>query len=106
MTDKLHLPSRQRKQLETLCEKHLPGIEVWAYGSRVSGQSHDGSDLDLVLLGANREKIPEDVLQNFIDALQESNIPFLVDVCDWACLPESFHTEIKQNHVILQLGQK
>ena len=27
---------------------HLPDAEVWAYGSRVQGTCHEGSDLDLV----------------------------------------------------------
>ena len=30
---------------------HLPGVEVWAHGSRVTGGRHGGSGLDLVLRG-------------------------------------------------------
>ena len=37
--------------LEEILREHVPGVEVWAYGSRVSGHSHGGSDLDLVLRG-------------------------------------------------------
>ncbi len=48
MTDRLHL---QPKHREALLREHLPDVEVWAYGSRVNGRSHDGSDLDLVLCG-------------------------------------------------------
>ena len=29
-------------------------IEVWAYGSRVSGTAHEGSDLDLVVMSKDR----------------------------------------------------
>ena len=47
----LHLLARHRAMLEALLKEHLPEVEVWAYGSRVNGQSHDGSDLDLVLHG-------------------------------------------------------
>ena len=47
MTDRLALPRRYRDQLEALLREHVPGVEVWAYGSRVNGESHDGSDLDL-----------------------------------------------------------
>ena len=102
MTRSLHLSKKQRKEIEDICKNHLPDIEVWAYGSRVNGKSHDGSDLDLVLSSSNLKKIPQDVLQNFIDVLQESNIPFLIDVRDRACLPESFYIEIKKNHVVIQ----
>ena len=51
MTERLHLLPRHRERLEALLCEHLPDVEVWAYGSRVNGQSHDGSDLDLVLRG-------------------------------------------------------
>ena len=44
MTDRLALPRRYRDQLEALLREHVPGVEVWAYGSRVNGESHDGSD--------------------------------------------------------------
>ena len=49
MTDRLALPLRYRKQLKALLDEHVPGVEVWAYGSRVNGESHEGSDLDLAL---------------------------------------------------------
>ena len=51
MTDRLHLSPKHRAEIEALLRKHLPDVEVWAYGSRVTGRSHDGSDLDLVLRG-------------------------------------------------------
>ena len=52
MAERLHLLPRHRTPIETLLREHLPGVEVWAYGSRVNGRSHDGSDLDLVLRGS------------------------------------------------------
>ena len=56
MGEQLHLKARHRRKLEEIL--HLPEVEVWAYGSRVSGESHGGSDLDLVLRGPGLEKIP------------------------------------------------
>ena len=47
MGDELHLIPRHRGTIQKLLDEHLPGVEVWAYGSRVSGRSHDASDLDL-----------------------------------------------------------
>ena len=46
MADGLHLSTRHGRVLQALLREHLPGVEVWAYGSRVNGRSHDGSDLD------------------------------------------------------------
>ena len=60
MTDRLHLSPRHRAEIAALLRKHLPDVEVWAYGSRVTGRSHDGSDLDLVLRGPLLQRIPGD----------------------------------------------
>ena len=87
-----------------MLHKHLPGVEVWAYGSRVNGRSHDRSDLDLVLRGPKLAEIDTSRLADFIEALQDSTIPFLVEACDWARLPESFHREIEREHVVLVVG--
>ena len=94
MPDRLHLSSKHRRVLEALLRKHLPDVEVWAYGSRVNGRSHDGSDLDLVLRAPDLNEIPSRQLWEFEEAVRESNIPFLVEARDWACLPERFHQEI------------
>ena len=101
MTDHLHLPFRYRQEIELLLRKHAPGVEVWAYGSRVTGQSHGGSDLDLVLRGPGLAPIPSDTLRALKNALRDSNIPILVEAQDWARLPESFHREIEREYVPL-----
>ena len=104
MTDRLDLPDRYRSQVEALLAEHVPEAEVWAYGSRVNGQSHDASNLDLVLRGPNLERIPADQLADLADALEESNIPILVQAHDWARLPTTFHAEIKGEYVEIQKG--
>ena len=88
--DRLHVSARHRRVLEGLLREHLPDVEVWAYGSRVSGRCHQGSDLDLVLRGPRLEKIPAEQLAGFADAVRDSTIPFLVEARDWARLPEGF----------------
>ena len=99
MANRLHLSSKHRRVLEALLRKHLPRVEVWAYGSRVNGRSHDGSDLDLVLRGPDLNEIPIGQLGEFEEAVRESNIPFLVEARDWARLPERFHWEIERGYV-------
>ena len=101
MADRLHLLPKHRRALEALLQKHLPDVEVWAYGSRVNGRSHDGSDLDLVLRGPDLNEVPSGQLGEFEEAVRESTIPFLVEARDWARLPERFHQEIERHHVVL-----
>ena len=90
--------------LESLLDEHMPDVEVWAYGSRVNGRSHEGSDLDLVLRGPGLNPTPQEGLANFREALRESRIPILVEARDWARLPEHFRCEIEREHVVLSGG--
>ena len=104
MIERLHLSPRHCEEIEALLHKHLPDVEVWAYGSRVNGRSHDGSDLDLVLRGPKLAEIDTSRIVDFIEALQDSTIPFLVEARDWARLPESFHREIERAHAVLAVA--
>lgn len=76
-------------------------FEVWAYGSRVSGTAHSGSDLDLVICTPEKTKLPTDVLIGLNRMITESNIPILVQLFDWARLPESFQRNIEARHEVL-----
>ena len=105
MTDRLDLPLRYRRIVEALLREHVPDAEVWAYGSRVNGESHEGSDLDLVVRGPGLAPLGEGFL-NLLEAIEESNIPILVQVHDWARLPKSFHQEIEREYVVVQGGVK
>ena len=104
MADRLQIAARHRRILEDLLREHLPGVEVWAYGSRVNGRGHDGSDLDLVLRAPDLQELPAGQLLDFEDAIRASNIPFLVEARDWACLPEQFHQEIERDYVVMSDG--
>ena len=76
-------------------------FEVWAYGSRVNGTAHNGSDLDLVIISKDHKKLPTDIFMNLKDKVTESNIPIVVEVFDWARLPESFQRNIEVQHEVL-----
>lgn len=76
-------------------------IEVWAYGSRVNGTAHSGSDLDLVILRPNRQQMPVDAFTELRKKITESNIPILVDLFDWTRLPESFQLNIQAQHIVI-----
>ena len=103
MADRLALPRRYRDQLEALLREHVPGVEVWAYGSRVNGESHEGSDLDLAVRGPALEPLDAGFYE-LLEAIEKSNIPILVQAHDWAMLPESFHREIERDYVVVQEG--
>ena len=101
MQTNLLLRAQDKQRLLGLLQQHLPGVAAWAYGSRVNGDAHDASDLDIVLRTADLSKIPLLQLETFLEAVRESNIPILIEARDWARLPESFHREILRNYVVL-----
>ena len=92
--------------MKALLAHKVPQAEVWAYGSRVNGGAHEGSDLDLVL--RNPTDLTQDV-DGWIElqeALQESALPFLVEVQLWSRLPNAFHRNIEAGYVLVQAGEK
>ena len=101
MTDRLDLPRRCRQEIEELLREHVPDAEVWAFGSRVNGTSHEASDLDLVLRGPNLQRLDAGYL-DLIEAIEKSNIPILVQAHDWAGLPASLHRETKRAYMVIQ----
>lgn len=105
VADGFLLQERHRAALERLLSEHLPEIEVWAYGSRVTGRAHEGSDLDLALRAPGGAEIEPARLGAFERALEASAIPFLVQAHDWARLPERFHREIERRHAVLREAQ-
>lgn len=104
MTARLLLREQDRKRLTELLNAHLPAVTAWAYGSRINGDAHEASDLDLVLRSPDLNPIPLEDLDAFLQALQQSNIPILIEARDWARLPPSFHQEILKNYAVIQTG--
>lgn len=74
-------------------------IEVWAYGSRVNGTAHNGSDLDLEIRNLN--PLPLEIYTEVSQKIKDSNIPVLVELRDWAMLPETFHRNITLKYEVL-----
>jgi len=93
----LDLPKKYLTLVQSIIKEHLPDAEVWAYGSRVTGQNHEASDLDLVVLNANDYM----KVERFREALRSSNLPILIDVIDWQQIPLSFKDEIRQKHIVI-----
>lgn len=91
------------RELVRLLEQCVPDAEVWAYGSRVSGQAREASDLDLVLVRDTTAIPVGQGLAGLKASLSESNLPILVDVHEWENLPEPFRQEIARQHTVLKI---
>lgn len=93
-------PKDKDKLIEIFQTSELK-FEVWAYGSRVDGSAHSGSDLDLVIRAENLEPIEIDEFVRLFDLIKDSTIPILVEFRDWARLRKSFWVNIIDNHEVL-----
>lgn len=96
----LHLADSELKKIKNIIKTLYPAAEIWAYGSRVSGNCHEGSDLDLAIIDFG---VPKGSVQLIREAFRESDIPILIDIRYWEDLPISFQEEIKKSYLILHL---
>lgn len=96
---RLQLDARHLHLLRALLAEYVPGAQVWAYGSRVTGQAHEGSDLDIVLRNPANLAAETPGSADLLEALHDSDLPMLVDLHDWAHLPETFHRNIERDYV-------
>lgn len=99
MNNKLDITSYQEKTLQMLLHRYLPETVVWAYGSRVTGSSHSASDLDLIAFANPSQSA---AISELREALEESNLPFRVDLFVWEQVPESFRANIMSAYVVVQ----
>lgn len=97
----LDLKKTYLDELKKILATYVPTCVVWAYGSRVNGQAHGGSDLDLVIRNPVDLNKPSENFAALKTALIDSNIPILVDIVDWAVIPESFYQQIEQRYEVV-----
>ncbi len=98
MTDAIDISVDDHKLVLGLLKQHLPNVVVWAYGSRVKWTARPQSDLDLVAFTSREQKA---AVFNLREALEESSLPFPVDLFIWDELSESFRKRIEAEHVVL-----
>jgi len=83
-----------------ILNRHVPGREVWAFGSRAQGVAKAFSDLDLAILG--NHPLDLSILAELADDFSESNLPFKVDIIDWATTGERFRKIIDAKRIVVQ----
>jgi type I restriction enzyme S subunit len=72
--------------------RHLPGHKVQIFGSRATGRAKSHSDIDLVIMGD--ELLPVTTMRMLRDAFDDSDLPFQVDLVEWAGTSEEFRKVI------------
>ena len=87
-----------------ILQRHVPDRQVVGFGSRATWTAKDYSDLDLAVMG--EESLPLDVSSALVEAFSESDLPFKVDIVDWASTDETFRNIIRRDGVNVHIPAK
>jgi predicted nucleotidyltransferase len=86
--------------VKAILKRHVPKIEVRVFGSRVSRTAKKNPDLDLAIISDGPIDFRTRALLE--EAFEESDLPFRVDVVDWATASHEFRSIIDQRYETLQ----
>ncbi len=96
--DRLFLRAKYLQMLVDIFNSYCPQAEIWAYGSRIKGEAHEGSDLDLVVKNFNS---PDKNIYDLRALINDSDIPIIVEIMDFNNIPASFQEEILKDYVVI-----
>jgi predicted nucleotidyltransferase len=89
----------ERSIVLDILRAQLPGVDVWAFGSRVAGTPKPWSDLDLALISDGPIGISR--MASLRDAFSESDLPWKVDLVDWSVTTPEFRELIARHYAVL-----
>ena len=94
------MTSEELSIVQDILRRRVPHHAVWVFGSRAKGTTKKTADLDLAIISDNPLSLTE--LGKLHDEFDISDLPFKVDIVDWATASESFRQIIERDKVILQ----
>ncbi|MCQ2054931.1 MAG: nucleotidyltransferase domain-containing protein [Fibrobacter sp.] len=98
----LCIETEQLETVQRILGLHFEGLEVWAYGARVTGVDlTPETELELAVLA--EKPLSFEAMTAVEKAFADSGLPFRVDVIDWIKLPESMQKQIKKEHDVVQV---
>ncbi|MGR6980396.1 nucleotidyltransferase family protein [Testudinibacter sp. P27/CKL/0425] len=100
MTESLIMRPDEREIVRDILQQYVAQYPVWAFGSRVNGNPKPYSDLDLAVI--TQTPLSPAVYADLIDAFSNSDLPWKVDIVDWAMIQPAFRDIIRQKYSVLQ----
>jgi type I restriction enzyme, S subunit len=88
--------------VHAILKRQVPQYAVWAFGSRATWKAKPFSDLDLAII--TPQPLSLSTSAALTDDFAESDLPFKVDIVDWAATSDVFRKIIERDKVVLQSG--
>ena len=90
-----------REKIKDTVRKYLtdPSLKVFVFGSRANSTNRKWSDIDIGILG--KQKIHGSVIVKIEEELENSKIPYLVDIVDLSNVSEQFRSVALKNALSL-----
>jgi type I restriction enzyme S subunit len=98
----LDLTPDQWRIVHDILQRSVPEYEVWAFGSRARGEAKRYSDLDLAIITTQPMSLSRSAA--LAEEFAESELPFKVDIVDWAVASDTFRQIIERQRVVVQKG--
>ena len=88
------------EEVKRLLHQGLKGhrVRVYFFGSRAKGCAHRYSDIDVAVLP--REPLPPGTLSTIREALEESHVPYKVDLVDLSVADPEFRKRVIEEGVV------
>lgn len=81
MNEKIKLTETEQEELRALFKSHLTNEKVILFGSRIKGNCHEHSDLDVAIKGDT--KLAWNLIGELRDAFENSTFSFRIDFLDY-----------------------
>lgn len=98
---KFGLEDKHLSQLETLLFTPLKeaGFKIWIFGSRARGDHRPYSDIDLLIERSSEVKNFSRLISQLKEAIEESSLPYKVDLVDIKDLAESYKEKVLRERI-------
>jgi len=94
------LKGRYKNKILSIINQYIPGCTVYLFGSRARDDAHTSSDIDLAFDAG--KKIEFRILCKIKEELEDTIIPFFIDVIDVHDVDDKFLQEIKKSFIKLE----
>ncbi len=71
------------------------GAKVWIFGSRARGDYKKFSDIDILYDLQKNKKLPQGWMSPIIEAIENSNLPYKVDIVNRQEVAESYRDQVE-----------